>query len=128
MQIALSIVSDDIVIIKHRVSGLSPGSTADQIEQNMEYHLWRVYIEGKVESKQKIQRVQYILDPTFSPQVVEGNPSDDFSYEANGYGSFTLQVRIYVAGRAPNMPITREYPLDISTPEGEGVKVNLNEK
>jgi hypothetical protein len=116
----------DIVTIKHRVIGLSPGRTADQIESDMEYHLWRIYIEGNPQSLAKIDHVDYmLLDPSFSRQLVHGNPGDQFSYEVNGYGSISLEVKIYRKNKL-NEPLFRNYLLDISQAEGPGIEVDLN--
>ena len=118
----------DIVTIKHRVIGLTGGKTAEQIEQNMEYHLWRIYLDGPQQSLQRISGVKYTInDPSFYSQVVTGNAQDNFSYEVNGYGSITIDVHIFIKGKPLDKPLNRKYFLDISQSEGTGIQVNLDE-
>jgi len=120
---------EDIVTIKHKVFGLTRGKTAEEIEENMEYHTWKIYIDGAAQSLSRISGVKYTMnDPSFYSQVVTGNPKDKFSYEIVGYGSITIDVHIFLRDKPLAEPIKRNYEMDISQSEGSGMQVNLNEQ
>jgi hypothetical protein len=71
----------------------------------------------------KVERVKYVLDPTFTPSVVELGPNsrqEKFRYEAMGYDSFWMEIWIYVT--TISTPHVTKYFLDIRKESGEQVE------
>ena len=86
------------------------------------YRYWQIFIDADDPTLQQVERVKYVLDPTFTPSVIELGPSsrqDKFRYEAMGYDSFRMEVWIYFVGKP--IPFTTKYFLDISKESGAQV-------
>jgi hypothetical protein len=54
----------DEVRIKHEVQGVPEGRTEQQIEENVEYYLWKIYIDGEEQTLRRISKVEYTLSDT----------------------------------------------------------------
>lgn len=58
-----------------------------------DYYQWRVFVDEPFERLEQIERVEYLLHPTFpEPQQIRTNPSDRFALETSGWGEFPIQV------------------------------------
>lgn len=57
---------------------------------------WTIYVEADPDTLRQIKCVEYILHPTFPNPVrkVCDQPKTKFAYSTNGWGTFTVKVRI----------------------------------
>jgi len=56
---------------------------------------WSVWVEGKHESIEQIDRVEYILHPTFpNPVRLITNRSSNFKLESKGWGEFMIHANV----------------------------------
>jgi len=71
---------------------------------------WTIFVEADQDTLRQIQCVEYILHPTFPDPVrkVCNQPNTKFAYSTNGWGIFTVKVKIsYKNGRVDAL----EHPL-----------------
>jgi len=111
--------------IKHEVQGVPEGRTEQQIEDNVEYYLWKIYVDGDERILRRISRVEYTLnDQSFNYQtIVRTNWQNKFEYSVVGYGSIPIVVRIYKDG--DDRPISIEYYMNIARSNKEGMEVPI---
>jgi transcription initiation factor IIF auxiliary subunit len=66
------------------------------------YYNWKVFLDADVRSLASVDRVEYLLHPTFpNPQVtVQSNRTNPtFSYGATGWGEFEIKARVVFRDR-----------------------------
>jgi transcription initiation factor IIF auxiliary subunit len=56
---------------------------------------WSVWVEGKPETIEQIDRVEYLLHPTFpNPLRVITNPASNFRLDSKGWGEFMVHAKV----------------------------------
>jgi transcription initiation factor IIF auxiliary subunit len=115
----------DEVRIKHEVQGVPEGRTEQQIEENVEYYLWKIYIDGEEQTLRRISKVEYTLsDTSFNYQTIERtNWENKFEYSVFGYGSIDIVVKIHVKDKT--LPISTQYYLNIAKSNNKGLAVPI---
>ena len=60
-----------------------------------QYYQWRVFIDEPENVLDTIQRVRYLLHPTF-PEMIQFrcDPSNKFALQSSGWGGFNLSIEI----------------------------------
>jgi hypothetical protein len=112
------------VWIRHTIYNSLPENSEDQIEAKGEYRMWRVYIDGKIDILQKIEKVRYSLSG-YSRSVFESsNWKTNFEYSSLANRSFELEISIY--SRTNLLPITDTYYLDISRSNEQGHPIPIS--
>jgi transcription initiation factor IIF auxiliary subunit len=88
--------------------GLSVGNTSTYA--GADRWNWTIFIDADPDTLRQINCVDYILHPTFPKPVrkVCNQPGTKFAFSANGWGTFTVKVKIYYKNKQVD---TLEHPL-----------------
>lgn len=85
---------------------------------------WSVWVEGKQESLEQIEHVEYILHPTFpEPERLITNRASKFKLESKGWGEFMIHANIITkTGRTLRLNHWLKLSDGESGDEGQGVQ------
>ena len=96
------------------------------------YWNWSIWIKAPKEEMQKIDKVVYILHPTFTNRVRETKSiKTKFKLKSSGWGEFTIYIQIYFKEGQDPLYLTHDLKL-FSIPEEKKKKIfissNLSDK
>jgi transcription initiation factor IIF auxiliary subunit len=102
------------VFIKHRI-----------LERTDDFFRWKIYLEAEGGMLEKIQKVEYDLDRSFTePRVKRTDFRTKFEFESSSYASFSVLVKIFPRGKGG--PVTSNYDLTLDRSNEEGVFVDID--
>ncbi len=88
-----------LVVPALNAQNIAVDNTATVSAPNGNYD-WTVFIRADEATLNKIDRVEYLLNPTFkSPQVSSSNRATSFAYSGKGWGEFEIRTKILFRDR-----------------------------
>lgn len=89
----------------------------DQSYVGQDFWHWSAWIEGPADELATVERVDWLLHPSFSPAVVPSTErSTGFRLERSGWGSFVLRARVH---RVSGSDLTLRRMLELWYPDGD---------
>jgi len=68
---------------------------ARPIQNKPGYFQWKVFADASKEILPQIEKIEYILHPTFGQtRRIRENPADNFALESTGWGEFTILAHV----------------------------------